>query len=299
VKAGEIGERLSRIEVVYVGDEANSREVSELSFWRSGMTPEEITAVCNGKMLKSSLEIYAPLGGIFDMENLAQSTNRLCYGKAPKKEYERTSADVFFIPDEGTAGFGSGEDYDKIVDGNTSTKWCLNGGEGNEVYNIFHASKPIFVTGYKITTANDNASYAGRNPKAWTLYGSTADSNPGKDDASWELIASVSNDTKLKDVNLTTYTYTLPSETAKAYQSFKWVITARKGGGNGVIQVSEFCPTFNDALVEVPFPDDETGINMLPLKGTGGSGLLYNLAGQPLARPVKGVNIINGKKVAH
>lgn len=299
VKAGEIGERLSRIEVVYVGDETNSREVSELSFWRSGMTPEEITAVCNGKMLKSSLEVYAPLGGVFDMENLAQSTNRLCYGKAPKKEYERTSADVFFIPDEGTAGFGSGEDYDKIVDGNTSTKWCLNGGEGNEVYNIFHASKPIFVTGYKITTANDNASYAGRNPKAWTLYGSTADSNPGKDDASWELIASVSNDTKLKDVNLTTYTYTLPSETAKAYQSFKWVITARKGGGNGVIQVSEFCPTFNDALVEVPFPDDETGINMLPLKGTGGAGLLYNLAGQPLARPVKGVNIINGKKVAH
>ncbi|MBQ7461902.1 MAG: hypothetical protein IJS63_06555 [Bacteroidaceae bacterium] len=299
VKAGEIGERLSRIEVVYVGDENSSREVSELSFWRSGMTPEEITAVCNGKMLKSSLEVYAPLGGVLDMENLAQSTNKLCYGKAPKKEYERTSADVFFIPDEGTAGFGSGEDYDKIVDGNTSTKWCLNGGEGNEVYNIFHASKPIFVTGYKITTANDNASYAGRNPKAWTLYGSTSDSNPGKDDASWELIASVSNDTKLKDVNLTTYTYTLPSETAKAYQSFKWVITARKGGGNGVIQVSEFCPTFNDALVEVPFPDDETGINMLPLKGTGGSGLLYNLAGQPLARPVKGVNIINGKKVAH
>lgn len=250
-KAGELAERLAKIETVSVGDADNSREVSELTFWRSGMTPEEIAAVCDGKMLKSSLEIYAPLGGADDMANLAQSTNTLSYGKAKVKEFERASVDAFFIPDEGSTGFSSGENYDKIVDGNTATKWCLNGGEGNTVYNIFHASVPIFVTGYKITTANDNAQYTGRNPKSWTLYGSTSDSNPGKDDASWEVIATVTNDTKLKDVNFTTYTYTLPSETAKAYQSFKWVITARSGGGNNVIQVSEFRPTFNDALVEV------------------------------------------------
>lgn len=81
-KAGEVGERLSKIELVAVGDENNSREVSELSFWRSGMTPEEISAVCGGRMLKSSLEIYAPLGGEDDMDNLAQSTNKLYYGKA-------------------------------------------------------------------------------------------------------------------------------------------------------------------------------------------------------------------------
>ena len=295
VKAGEVGERLSKIEVVNVGDESHSREVSELFFWRSGMTPEEISAVCDGKMLKSSLEIYAPLGGETDIENLAQSTNRLYYGNVRTKEYERASADVFFIPDEGSAGFNSGEDYDKIVDGNTSTKWCLNGGEGNSVYNIFHSSLPIYVTGYTITTANDNASYPGRNPKAWKFYGSTADSNPGVDDASWELIASVTNDTKLKDVNFTTYTYTLPAETSKAYQSFKWVISARKGGGNGVIQVSEFRPTFNDALVEVPFLDDETGISSPPsLRVVGG---LYNLAGQRLSRPIAGLNITQGKKI--
>ena len=250
-KAGEVGERLARIETVSVGDDTNSREVSELSFWRSGMTPEEITAVCDGKMLKSSLEIYAPLGGKDDMQNLAQSTNTLSYGKAEAKEYERAAVDVFFTPDEGSAGFNSGENYDKIVDGSTSTKWCLNGGEGNSVYAIFHASHPIYVTGYKISTANDNASFPGRNPKSWTLYGSTTDSYPDKDDSSWEVIASVTNDTKLQDVNFTTYTYTLPKETSKAYQSFKWVVTERKGGGNGVIQVSEFRPTFKDALVEV------------------------------------------------
>lgn len=94
-KAGEVGERLARIETVSIGDESRSREVSELSFWRSGMTPEEVNAVCNGKMLKSSLEVYAPLGGENDMENLAQSTNRLSYGKAREKEYERAAVDVF------------------------------------------------------------------------------------------------------------------------------------------------------------------------------------------------------------
>lgn len=295
-KAGEVSERLARIETVSVGDETNSREVSELFFWRSGMTPEEISAVCDGRMLKSSLEIYAPLGGENDMDNLAQSTNKLSYGQAKEKEYERASVDVFFTPDDGSAGFSSGENYDNLVDGSTSTKWCLNGGEGNPVYAIFHASHPIYVTGYKISTANDNATYTGRNPKAWTLYGTTSDSNPGKDDASWEVIATVNNDTKLKDVNFTTYTYTLPAETAKAYQSFKWVITARSGGGNGVIQVSEFCPTYTDALVEVYNSGDEAGIGSLPITSKGES-LVYNLSGQRLSRPMKGVNIIGGKKI--
>ena len=41
------------------------------------MTPEEITAHCNGKMLKSSLEIYAPLSEEEELENLAQSTNTI------------------------------------------------------------------------------------------------------------------------------------------------------------------------------------------------------------------------------
>lgn len=296
-KAGEIGERLARIEVVSMGDETTSREVSELSFWRSGMTPDEISAVCSGRMLKSSLEIYAPLGGENDMDNLAQSMNKLHYGIAKTKEFERTSAEVYLIPDEGSAGFSSGENYDKIVDGNTATKWCLNAGDGNTVYNIFHTSLPIFVTGYRITTANDNASFPGRNPKSWKLYGSTADSNPGVDDASWELIASVTNDTKMKDQNFTTYNYTLPAETTKAYQTFKWVVSARGGGGNGVIQVSEFCPTYSDALVGVPFPDDgEDGMCPVPAHSPQGECIYYNVSGQRLARPVKGINIMKGRK---
>ena len=39
------------------------------------MTPDEVTAHCNGKMLKSSLEIYVPIDAEGELENLAQSTN--------------------------------------------------------------------------------------------------------------------------------------------------------------------------------------------------------------------------------
>ncbi|MCF0196265.1 MAG: SGNH/GDSL hydrolase family protein [Bacteroidaceae bacterium] len=55
-----------------------ARDYSELSFWRSGMTLDEMKDVQSGKMLKSSLEIYTPLSD--DMktagfQNLAQSLN--------------------------------------------------------------------------------------------------------------------------------------------------------------------------------------------------------------------------------
>ena len=46
----------------------------ELFFWRSAMNAEEIAAVAAGKMLKSSLEIYAPFAS-GSLTNLATSTN--------------------------------------------------------------------------------------------------------------------------------------------------------------------------------------------------------------------------------
>ena len=44
------------------------------------------------------------------------------------------------------------------------------------------------------------------------------------------------------------------------------------------------------------FDDDETGIKALPQRGSG-EGAVYNLSGQRLARPIKGVNIIEGKRI--
>ncbi len=73
--AGEINENLGHLSLAYVG--GSKRNASELFFWRSAMTPEEITAHCQGKMLKSSLEIYAPLSNKKRITNKAQSTNKV------------------------------------------------------------------------------------------------------------------------------------------------------------------------------------------------------------------------------
>ncbi len=76
---GEVGERLGKVlEADVCG---SKRDICELFFWRSAMTQEEITALCNGKMLKSSLEIYATLSDEAEVTNKAQSTNQLVFKK--------------------------------------------------------------------------------------------------------------------------------------------------------------------------------------------------------------------------
>ena len=154
---------------------------------------------------------------------------------------EEPSGGISFAADDGKEGF-DGEGVDKLFDGDTSTKWCTIS-DYSPIYAIFHSSAPIFVTGYKITTTYDSDWYPERNPKSWTLYGSTASSVPGKDDSSWEVIATVTNDTVLQAANFTTYTYSLPATTNKAYKNFKWVITAADDD-SGMIQVSEFRLTY-------------------------------------------------------
>ena len=50
--------------------------IKELFFWRSGMNELEMNELAKGAMLKSSLEIYAPLVG-GSLDNLATSTNTI------------------------------------------------------------------------------------------------------------------------------------------------------------------------------------------------------------------------------
>ncbi len=80
---GEVKERLV-LQGFVIGDEERhlEREYSELCFWRSAMTAEEVTDHHSGSMLKSSLEIYAPLSESMKetgISNLAQSHNTLSY----------------------------------------------------------------------------------------------------------------------------------------------------------------------------------------------------------------------------
>ena len=131
-------------------------------------------------------------------------------------------------------GISDAESYHKLFDGQkkegNSTKWCCN--FYGSAYVIFEASKAGIPVGYTITTGNDNSNWNGRNPKSWKLYGN----NEGKDGA-WTLIQEVNNDTKLQDVNCTSYDFTC-EKGKTSYQYFKWEISAIQSGD--VLQVGEF-----------------------------------------------------------
>lgn len=83
---GEVPERLGRLVEASVAE--GSCRLRELMFWRSGMTPEEIAAVCEGRMLKSSLEIYAPMEKGKAPVNLAQSTNVVAVTRLSASSYD-------------------------------------------------------------------------------------------------------------------------------------------------------------------------------------------------------------------
>ena len=67
---------------------------------------------------------------------------------------------------EGSGGF-SGEGHENLFDGDTATKWCAD--MSGTLYVIFKTDSPVFVSGFNITTANDNANEPGRKPKKRTL----------------------------------------------------------------------------------------------------------------------------------
>ncbi len=83
VLVGKLTEKLIPTEFK-INDAAAPSEISyrDLFFYRSGMNADEITRLNAGGMLKSSLELYAPLNGqaatgAEQLENLAQSTTTL------------------------------------------------------------------------------------------------------------------------------------------------------------------------------------------------------------------------------
>ncbi len=80
---GELNERVRPLKFT-VGDpeKALHRQYSELSFWRSAMNEMEISGWVDGKMLKSSLDIYSPLSDDIKngkVKNCAQSLNEASY----------------------------------------------------------------------------------------------------------------------------------------------------------------------------------------------------------------------------
>ena len=144
---------------------------------------------------------------------------------------------VKFTAIEGNpVGHGIAMTYNNLFDGKKTrgnfSMWCcgfING--SSSAYVIFEASKAGVPVGYTITTGEDNASFNGRNPLSWKLYGN----NTGED-SNWTLIQEVSNDEKLEDKNYASYDFKCEGSTY--YKYFKWEITAIHKGN--FLQVGEF-----------------------------------------------------------
>ena len=84
-------------------------------------------------------------------------------------------------------GWDGSENYDKLVDGNTSTKYGLSDADP---WVEFHYEQPITPAGYALWTANDTK--GGRNPKSWIIKAKLN----AKDD--WTTLAEVDNSDKSK-----------------------------------------------------------------------------------------------------
>lgn len=132
---------------------------------------------------------------------------------------------IVFVND-GTAGATTAEGPCMLFDGKYTsadgTKWCTKGQATNEVR--FSTQKFVTLTGYKLYTANDNATdgNSGRNPKDWTLYASN-------DGETYDIVLDQqTGNTIMQDVNYTGYEFTIPTESQGSYKYYKLVINAKQ-----------------------------------------------------------------------
>ena len=156
-----------------------------------------------------------------------------------------------------------GDIPENLFDGETNTKWCCE--TSNGCYIEFYTENAIEVVGYILTTANDNEGWAGRNPKNWVLKGKL------NENGEWETIATVSNDTKMKDVNFTPYQF--DADKPGSYKYFRFEI--KETTGDNVLQLSEFTLLKKSSLPDITFnegkysiiPGAEVTIKAIPAEG--------------------------------
>lgn len=111
-----------------------------------------------------------------------------------------------------------------LFDGNINTK-MFNNGTGTIAWKT---SRETTLYSYTLTTANDNETYTGRNPKSWILYGST-------DGQNWTKIDTVKN-SNMEDKNFTPYTFTVDS--VGSYNYYKMDISALYGNSFQLSEIS-------------------------------------------------------------
>ncbi|MFE9309156.1 GH92 family glycosyl hydrolase [Streptomyces sp. NPDC006706] len=142
---------------------------------------------------------------------------------------------------------GGGEVKENLVDGESGTKWLTFEPTG---WVEFDFDKPVKITRYALTSAND---FDGRDPKDWTLKGST----DGKD---WKALDTRTGENFSERFQTRTYDLAEPAE----YQHFRLDVT-RNNGASGILQLADVL--FSTGDDDAPVPQD-----MLSLVDRGPSG---------------------------
>lgn len=192
---------------------------------------------------------------------------------------------------------GNEEDYYEgptyLLDGkyteNNDSKWCVDFEKeykDHPCYVEFHTAKPVVPKKYVLITGNDNLKYNGRNPRDWKIKAK----NEG--DESWTVIAEVNNDEILKDVNFTPYTFNFNNASNKAYQYFRFEISAIADEEAEVMQLEEMMMWVKDNAAS----GITTGIENME-HSPSATDQYYDLQGRRVAHPTKGLYIVNGRKV--
>ncbi|MEV5004944.1 MULTISPECIES: GH92 family glycosyl hydrolase [unclassified Streptomyces] len=142
---------------------------------------------------------------------------------------------------------GGGEVKENLVDGESGTKWLTFEPTG---WVEFDFDKPVKITRYALTSAND---FDGRDPKDWTLKGST----DGKD---WKALDTRTGENFSERFQTRTFDLADPAE----YQHFRLDVT-RNNGASGILQLADVL--FSTGGDDAPVPQD-----MLSLVDRGPSG---------------------------
>ena len=132
-----------------------------------------------------------------------------------------------------TSGNGSsndGENYDKLVDNDKSTKWCVLDMQGN-TFIEFQSEEPIIPVGYIMTTGNDTESSPERNPKNWKILAKKQQSDE------WTTLADVTNNDEMPSANTTDKEFSITGNIG-AYKYFRLEVSATKSGN--IFQLAEF-----------------------------------------------------------
>ena len=180
----------------------------------------------------------------------------------------------------------------RLLDGkyteDDDSKWCLEFKEYDEnrsCFVEFHTAKPVIPNQYVLITGNDTEFYKGRNPRNWKIKAK----NEG--DANWTVIAEVNNDATMEDQSFASYTFNFNNASNKAYQYFRFEITAN--AGSECMQLEEMMMWVKDNAAS----GVATGIESIDHSPLSIDHHYYDLQGRRVAHPTKGLYIVNGRKV--